>query len=198
MNKNLWCTVSDGNQNCFQIFRNTTSPKQWYLQIDMLDVCRSIESTLTKNDMRHSNKNFIISNWIPGQIGISGNEQADIAAKSSTRKPECAGIILSDVLIMWLFWFTKVHVEFYKNWHLICLMSNKNSLKRKSSAPKGTLVQNWPYNVCWYRQKFYLKRVAAKILHWRQPPCKDEPRYCQWLLWNQHNQHLPKHLLKFS
>ncbi len=46
MKKNLWCTVSDGNHYWFQIFRNATSPKQWYLQIDMLDVCRSLESTL--------------------------------------------------------------------------------------------------------------------------------------------------------
>ncbi len=46
MNKNLWCTVSGGNQYWFQIFRNATSPKQWHLQIDMLDVCRSLESTL--------------------------------------------------------------------------------------------------------------------------------------------------------
>ncbi len=47
MNKDLWCTVSDGNQYWFQIFRNATSPKQWYLQIDVLDVFRSLESTLT-------------------------------------------------------------------------------------------------------------------------------------------------------
>ncbi len=33
--QNLWCTVSDGNQYWFQIFRNATSPKQWYLQIDV-------------------------------------------------------------------------------------------------------------------------------------------------------------------
>ena len=46
MSKNLWWTVSDGNQYWFQIFRNTTSPKQWYLQIGMLDVCGSLESTL--------------------------------------------------------------------------------------------------------------------------------------------------------
>ncbi len=30
----------------FQIFRNTPSRKQWYLQIGMLDVCGSLESTL--------------------------------------------------------------------------------------------------------------------------------------------------------
>ena len=49
MNKKLYCTVSDGttgNQYLFQIFRNATSPKQWHLQIDVLDVCRSLESTL--------------------------------------------------------------------------------------------------------------------------------------------------------
>ncbi len=45
MNKNLWCTVLDGKQYWFQIFRNATYPKQWYLQIDMLDVRRSLEST---------------------------------------------------------------------------------------------------------------------------------------------------------
>ncbi len=49
MNKNLWCTVSDGNQYWFQIFRNATSSKQWYLQNDTLDVCRSLESTLIIN-----------------------------------------------------------------------------------------------------------------------------------------------------
>ena len=37
---------SEGSQYWFQIFRNTTSPKQWYLQIGMLDVCGSFESTL--------------------------------------------------------------------------------------------------------------------------------------------------------
>ncbi len=35
-------------------FRNDTSLIQWYLQIDMLDVCRSLESTLAllKSDTR--------------------------------------------------------------------------------------------------------------------------------------------------
>ncbi len=48
MNKNLWCTVSDGNQYCFQIFRNATSPKQWSsnryvgrLQIPWIDFSNS-------------------------------------------------------------------------------------------------------------------------------------------------------------
>ena len=49
MNKNLWCTVSDGiNQYWFQIFRNTTSPVQWYLQIGMLDVCGSLTQVVRK------------------------------------------------------------------------------------------------------------------------------------------------------
>ncbi len=43
MNKNLWCIVSDSNQHWFQIFKNATSPKQWYLQIGMLDVCGSLQ-----------------------------------------------------------------------------------------------------------------------------------------------------------
>ncbi len=34
MNKNLSCTASGIIQYWFQIFRNATSPKQWYLQID--------------------------------------------------------------------------------------------------------------------------------------------------------------------
>ncbi len=58
MNKNLWCTISDGNQYWFQIFRNATSPKQWYLQIDVLDVCRFLESTLvvcTSAELNHKN-----------------------------------------------------------------------------------------------------------------------------------------------
>ncbi len=48
-NKNFWCIVSDGNQYWFQIFRKATSPKQWYLQIDMLDVGGSLKSTLEAN-----------------------------------------------------------------------------------------------------------------------------------------------------
>ena len=43
MDKKVWCSVSDGNQYWFQIFRNATSHKQKYLQIDMLDVCMSVK-----------------------------------------------------------------------------------------------------------------------------------------------------------
>ncbi len=47
MNKNLWCTVADGNRYWFQIFRNATSPKQRFIKIYIyLDFCRSLESTL--------------------------------------------------------------------------------------------------------------------------------------------------------
>ena len=45
-----WTKTSDalyhGNRYWFHIFRNATSPEQWFLQIDMVGVCRSLELTL--------------------------------------------------------------------------------------------------------------------------------------------------------
>jgi ribonuclease HI len=45
-----------------------------------------------QNNIRHSDKNFII-NWIPSHIGITGNEEADVAAKNGTRKSQPDTII---------------------------------------------------------------------------------------------------------
>ena len=52
--------VSDGDQYWFQIFRNVTSPKQWYLQIGMLDVCVSLESTLITSILWHEKFWFLV------------------------------------------------------------------------------------------------------------------------------------------
>ncbi len=43
----MHCIIRFGYQYWLHIFRNVTSPKKCYLKIDMLDFCRSLESTLT-------------------------------------------------------------------------------------------------------------------------------------------------------